>query len=270
LAFNASRAVRAYTPHGGSLLFGHDTTAKIHLATEKLLMSRGDLFLFESDYIAEVFRRKIGTPRGLVRIVHNGLSKKEFAPVKARADATDLVFMGEFLPVKGIDVLIDAIAQLNRHGRHVTATLVGEGLERKSLGAQVERLGLTSIVRFQPAMPTREAQSLGRIVVIPSRAESFPYVVLEAAAAGMPSITTNVGGIPEIYGPLADCLVAAQDVGALADAIARNLDQPEGALETARLLRKRVSELFSVKNMVDGVLSAYQSSLDRIRLSGRR
>ena len=94
LAFNASHAVRAYTPHGGSLLFGHDTTAgKFYLATEKLLMRRGELFLFESAYSAEVFRRKIGTPHGLVRVVHYGVSEKDFAPVKVQGHATDLVFL---------------------------------------------------------------------------------------------------------------------------------------------------------------------------------
>jgi glycosyltransferase involved in cell wall biosynthesis len=271
LAFNAPRTVRAYTPHGGSLLFGHNTlTGKFYLATEKLLMLRGDLFLFESAYSADVFRRKIGTPQGLVRVVHNGVSEKEFEPVKTRADATDLVFMGEFRPVKGIDVLIDAIAKLNRHRRHVTATLVGDGPERDSLHAQVERLGLAGVIRFQAAMPAREAQTLGRIMVIPSRAESLPYVVLEAAAAGMPLITTKVGGIPEIYGPLTNRLVAPQDVGALAEVIGESLDRPERTAETARQLRERVSQLFSVKSMVDGVLAAYQSALDRLRQSGRR
>ena len=76
------RAVRAYTPHGGSLLFGHDTLAgKFYLATERLLMLRGDLFLFESAYSADIFRSKIGNPRGLVRIVHNGVSRAEFEPI---------------------------------------------------------------------------------------------------------------------------------------------------------------------------------------------
>ena len=68
LAFRSQRAVRAYTPHGGSLLFGHDTLAgKFYLTTEKFLMLRGDLFLFESAYSSDIFRRKIGTPRGLAR-----------------------------------------------------------------------------------------------------------------------------------------------------------------------------------------------------------
>ena len=75
---------------------------------------------------------------------------------------------------------------------------------------------------------------------------------------------------PEIYGPLTDRLVPPQDVGALAEVIRESLDRPEGAAETARLLRERVSHSFSVKNMVDGVLAAYQSGLDHLRQRGLR
>ncbi len=271
MALNTRRVVRAYTPHGGSLLFGHDTLAgKFYLATEKVLMLRGDLFLFESAYSAEIFRRKIGTPAGLVRVVHNGVSRKEFEPIVARPDATDLVFMGEFRPVKGIDVLIDAIAQLHRAGRTVTTTLVGDGPDRAALLDQVARLGLADIVRFRPAMPAREAQALGRIMVIPSRADSLPYVVLEAAAAGLPLITTKVGGIPEIYGTLTDTLVPPEDVGALAHTIARTLDHPDATADLAKSVQERVASSFSVDTMVDGVLSAYETALARLKDRGRR
>ena len=59
LSFGGKRTVRAYTPHGGSLLFGHNSFAgKFYLATERLLMLRGDLFLFESAYSADIFRKK--------------------------------------------------------------------------------------------------------------------------------------------------------------------------------------------------------------------
>jgi glycosyltransferase involved in cell wall biosynthesis len=271
MAFNNSRAVRAYTPHGGSLLFAHDTLAgKIYLTTEKLLMLRGDLFLFESAYSAEVFRRKIGTPRGLVRIVHNGVSRKEFEPVVTAPDATDVVLMGELRPVKGIDVLIDAIALLNRDGRTITATLVGDGPDREALHARVERLGLATLIRFMPAMPARQALTLGRVMVVPSRAESLPYVVLEAAAAAVPMIATRVGGIPEIYGPLSDGLVAPEDAGALAKSIARTIDHPDATADIARRLRERVAASFSVESMVDGVLTAYQTALGKLRENGRR
>lgn len=270
MALNAGKAVKAYTPHGGSLLFGHDTVAgKFYLATEKILMLRGDLFLFESAYSAEVFRRKIGKPKGLVRVVHNGVSRTEFEPIETQPDATDLVFMGEFRPVKGIDVLIDALAQLHRGGRTITATLVGDGPDRAQLRAQVERLGLGQVIQFKPAMPARQAQTLGRIMVIPSRAESLPYVVLEAAAAGVPLITTKVGGVPEIYGALGG-LIAAEDVGALARAITNTLDDPARTAETAQQLRQRVATSFSVDTMVDGVMDAYQAGLEQLQKHGRR
>jgi glycosyltransferase involved in cell wall biosynthesis len=271
LVVGAKRAVRAYTPHGGSLLFGHETLAgRFYLATERLLMLRGDLFLFESAYSESIFRRKIGNPRGLVRIVHNGVSRAEFEPIVLRGDATDLVFMGELRPVKGIDVLIDAIALMHRDGRAVTATLVGDGPDRAALQAQVERNGLTRAVRFMPAMPAREAQALGWVMVAPSRAESLPYVVLEAAAAGKPLITTRVGGIPEIYGPLSDTLVPPLDAPAMAKAIARALDHPDEAADIAQKLRERVAASFSVDSMVDGALSAYATALETLHKAGRR
>jgi glycosyltransferase involved in cell wall biosynthesis len=271
LSFGRKRAVRAYTPHGGSLLFGHGTLAgKFYLATERLLMLRGDLFLFESAYSEATFRRKIGNPRGLVRVVHNGVSRAEFEPIVANSDATDLVFMGELRPVKGIDVLIDAIALLHRDGRTVTATLVGSGPGRDALGAQVERLGLSAVIHFKPAMPGYQALTLGRIMVVPSRAESLPYVVLETAAGGKPLITTRVGGIPEIYGPLSDRLVPPEDAPALARAIADALDNPAATDETARRLREQVAASFSVETMVDGVLAGYQAALELLQKAGRR
>jgi glycosyltransferase involved in cell wall biosynthesis len=271
LSFLSRRTVRAYTPHGGSLHFGHDSLAgKFYLATERVLMLRGDLFLFESAYSADMFRRKIGTPRGLVRIVHNGVLRKEFEPIVPKPDAADLVFMGELRAVKGIDVLINAIASLHNGGRSVTAMLVGDGPDRDALHAQVNRLGLTSSIRFKPAMPAYEALTLGRIMVVPSRAESLPYVVLEAAAGGKPLVTTKVGGIPEIYGPLSDALVPPQDANALAKAIVEALDRPDATADLARRLRERVAALFSVENMVDGVLSAYQAALANLQAAGRR
>jgi glycosyltransferase involved in cell wall biosynthesis len=271
LAFNRRSAIRAYTPHGGSLLFGHDTLAgKIYLTTEKLIKNRGDLFLFESAFSADMFTRKIGKPRGLVRIVHNGVPPGEFEPVPVAADATDLVFIGEMRMLKGIDLLIDAIAQLGRGGRQVTATLVGDGPDHAVFQAQVERLNLTNVIRFLPATPARQAQALGRVMVVPSRFESLPYVVLEAAASGKPLIASRVGGIPEIYGDLSDRLVPSDNVAALAEAVARMLDHPERAAETAAHLRERVEALFSLKAMADGILTGYADALKKAQSEGRR
>lgn len=271
LVFHRPAAVRVYTPHGGSLLYGHDTLAgKIYLTTEKLLMLRGDLFLFESAFSADTFRRKIGTPRGLVRVVHNGVSRAEFEPVTLAPDATDILFLGEMRQLKGVDLLIEAIARLRKGGRALTATLVGDGPDRAQFEAQVRSAGLTGAIRFTGALPARQAQTLGRIMVVPSRFESLPYVVLEAAAAGKPLIASRVGGIPEIYGPLSNRLVRPDDAGALTEAIARVLDDPAEAADVARTLRERISASFSVDSMVDGVLAAYRDALAALHEKDRR
>jgi glycosyltransferase involved in cell wall biosynthesis len=262
LAFGRLGVVRAYTPHGGSLLFEHNTLAgKIYLTTEKLLMPRGDLYLFESAFSAETFARKVGHPRSLTRIVHNGVTPAEFEPVAGAPDATDILFMGELRMLKGIDTLIDAIALLRRDGRPVTATLVGDGAERDTFHAQVERLDLGALIRFKPAMPARAAQALGRIMVVPSRMESLPYVVLETAAAGKPLVATRVGGIAEIFGPLAGDLVPPDDPPALAEAIRRILERPDWAVASASTLRGRVAASFSLQSMADGVLAGYRDAL---------
>ena len=260
----AKPAIRAYTPHGGSLLLDHASrTGKAYLALERILMMRGDLYLFESAYSARIFDDKIGQPSGLVRVVHNGVAQPEFSPVALAPYATDIVFLGEFRPVKGIELLIEAIAQLKREDLPLSATLVGEGPELPALTAQVERTGLSGAIRFAPPMPARAAMALGRLMVIPSRAESLPYVVLEAAAAGKPLITTTVGGIPEIYGPLSNGLVRPGDARALADAIGNAIRQPDTIAWATQELRARVAAAFSVETMVDDVLVGYEQAIRR-------
>lgn len=250
--------VRAYTPHGGSL---HDAVGgKLHMMLERALMRRGNLYLFESAYSHDAFHRKVGRPAGAVRIVHNGVHKAEFEPIAPVADATDIVFLGELRSLKGIDVLIDAVAVLRRHGRALTATIVGDGPDAAALRTQAARLGLGDAVSFRNPMPTRCALALGRIVVMPSRAESLPYVILEAAAAAKPLIATHVGGIPEVFGPMANRLVPPDNAGALAQAIAELVDSPAMAAQAAQRLRARIADAFSVEAMVEAVVSSYHQA----------
>jgi glycosyltransferase involved in cell wall biosynthesis len=255
-------AIRVYTPHGGSLHYSAASpVGLIYLGLERILKSRTELFLFESEFGRDAFAAKLGTSRALVRVVHNGVTPAEFAPIEPSADATDLVFVGELRMLKGIDVLIDAIASLTRSGRRITATLVGSGPDEDALRRQAERLGLADAVRFPGAMPARTAFALGRCAVVPSRAESLPYVVLEAGAAGMPLIATNVGGIPEIFGAQSDRLVPPGDAAALARSITAVLDAPEPARNAALTLRDRIRARFSTEVMTQSVLDAYRQAL---------
>jgi glycosyltransferase involved in cell wall biosynthesis len=85
--------------------------------------------------------------------------------------------------------------------------MVGSGDDLPRYHEQVNQAGLADRVRFLDPMPARKAFSLARFIVVPSRAEAMPYIVLEALAAGMPMIATAVGGIPEILGAGSPALV---------------------------------------------------------------
>jgi glycosyltransferase involved in cell wall biosynthesis len=257
--------LKVYTPHGGSLHYSRKTAVGfVYLTLESALASRTDLFLFESAYGRDAFRAKVCEPGATARVVHNGVADSEFEPVAHRADATDLLFIGELRHLKGVDVLIEAIATL-RASRPITATIVGAGPEAALFKEQASRRGLDGAVSFPGALPAREAFQRGRLLLVPSRAESLPYVVLEAGAAGLPQIATKVGGIGEIFGPDADRLIPPGDAGALAAAITRSLDEPEDSRAAAARLKARIGEAFSIRAMTEGILDAYREALSRRR-----
>ncbi len=260
------KRVKAYTPHGGSLHYSRTTLVGfVYLTLEQVLAARTDLFLFESRYGLGAFEAKVCKPKGLVRVVHNGVSAGEFAPVPMMDGATDIVFVGELRQLKGVDVLIDALALLKARGRTLTATIVGDGPDAAAFRQRVIDKDLSASVHFAGALPAREAFARGRMLVAPSRAESLPYIILEAAAAGVPVVTTAVGGIGEILGPDAEVLVAPGSDWALAEAIARARDERDETAALAARLRARVEAHFSVSAMTDGVLTAYRDALAAAR-----
>ena len=145
--------------------------------------------------------KRSASPTGRQAIVRNGLRPEEFEPVAAAADARDFVFVGTLRDLKGPDVFIEALARLHDDGGPMpTAAIVGAGEDKPRYAALVRDRGLSGSVIFLPPMPARQAFALGRVMVVPSRAELMPYIVLEAIAAGLPLVATKVGGIPEIMG----------------------------------------------------------------------
>jgi glycosyltransferase involved in cell wall biosynthesis len=152
------------------------------------------------------------------------------------------------------------VARLRADGRPLTLTLAGDGEELGNLKAQIQRLGLGEAVRFIGHVKARYGFSKGRLLVVPSRGDSMPYVVIEAAAAGIPMVAANIGGIPEIFATHTDALFAPNIVGAMADAIETALEDPEAARARARSLRERIFLHFSQKAMVDGVLAGYRDA----------
>jgi len=228
---------RLYSPHGGSLHYDETaTTGKLFFGLERLMQRFTDHLLFVSNYEQRTFRRKVGPPRPPSSLIYNGLAAGEFIPVKARPDAADFLYIGMMRDLKGPDLFIDALARVETAlARQVSAVMVGDGDDLPRYRRQVAALGLGERVRFIEPMPARKAFALARLIVVPSRAEAMPYIVLEALAAGLAIIATNVGGIPEILGPASPALVqpsvdalSAKMSEALRDPDAYRLDMPTG------------------------------------------
>jgi glycosyltransferase involved in cell wall biosynthesis len=258
---HSKRTIRVYTPHGGSLHYPLETLkGAFYSRLERVLMNSTELFLFESAFARDTYQRTIGTPTGLVRCVFNGVTADEFDPIVKADDATDLVYVGEFRHIKGADLLIDAVTRLRADGKQVTLTLAGDGEEIEALKAQVQRHGLSGAARFIGHVKARHGFSRGKLLVVPSRADSMPYVVIEAAAAGIPMIAANVGGIPEIFGTHTEALFAPSSADAMAEAIESALDDPAAADARAKSLRERILMHFSQKAMVEGVLAGYRDA----------
>jgi glycosyltransferase involved in cell wall biosynthesis len=255
---------RVYTPHGGTLHFRADTLAgRVFFTAERIMGRVTDLMPFESDYARRRFTETIEPPRTLAPVVHNGLSASEFAPVTPASDAADFVFIGEMRVAKGVEDLLRAFASLPENPR---LALVGSGLDEAGFRALAARLGLDGRATFHPRIPARDALALGKILVVPSRAESLPYIVLEAIAAKTPIVATNVGGVPEIFGKHAARLAPPRDPAALAAAMraVRGMT-PEARAALADDMANFVRARFTIDSMNQGVLRGYRAALASVR-----
>lgn len=263
-SINAS--IRAYTPHGGSFNFRANAFIEtLYMGAERLLAATTDIFLFESGYIAKCCAERVGAVAALTRIVANGIGPSEFVPVEPDADAADLLYVGELRAAKGIDTLIDALALLaQERGKAPRLILVGSGPDQSKLVALADARGVGCAVTFAGALRARDAFRLGRVLVVPSRAESLPYIVLEAAGARVPMIATNVGGIGEIFGPYKDRLICPDDPARLAAALSAIMARGRTDLQVeAEMLADFVATKFKITDMADAVLAGYRDAMAR-------
>jgi glycosyltransferase involved in cell wall biosynthesis len=198
-----SRVARLYSAHGGSLHYDQNTvTGTVFFRIESLLERMTDHLLFVSQYELTTYTKKVHAPRVPFSVIYNGLQANEFEPSRPNANAADFLFIGMMRDLKGPDIFIDAFSRACKDtGKNLTAVMVGDGEDRNKYLEQVKGLGLAGQIEFHMPMPAREAFPMARAIVVPSRAEAMPYIVLEALAAGMPMIASAVGGIPEIFGP---------------------------------------------------------------------
>lgn len=256
----ARRPVTVYTPHGGALHFDPRTpSGGTFMAIERALLGGTDALIFESAYAQRTFASHVAQPRCRQEVIHNGLADAEFETIEPGSGAADFVFVGELRLLKGIDLIVEALAPLERAGgTPANIVMAGDGPDAELLRGKIRTLGLERRVTLAGVQPARAMFARGHCVLVPSRAESLPYIVMEAAAAGRPIIATDVGGIGEIFGPTSDRLITPDSVDALQQAMAGFLANPEGAAPEAGRRRDFVQSRFSLSRMVDQIEALYR------------
>ena len=220
-----------YTPHGGSLHYSKaKITGRVFLGVESWLARMTDGFLFESEFAQREYSARIADPHNF-RVVHNGLRESEFEPVDPSPEF-DIGFIGELRQLKGVDVLLNAIADWPDE-RSPSLVVAGTGPDENAFRELTQQFGLTKQVSFIGRQPARAIFPKARVFVLPSRAESLPYVALELLAARRPLIATNVGGIAEIFADQSHRLVEPDNVKQLKDSLVdalRDLERFDAAL----------------------------------------
>lgn len=255
------RANAFYTPHGGALHFSSRSPAGfVFHRLEKLLVRASTKIIFESAYAQKTYNNAIADVGARGVVIHNGLDEAEFTPVPSEG-AYDFVFVGELRDLKGIAFLLEAFAALSTQSeRPLRLLLIGDGPHRDTFEAQAKELGIADKVTFAGAQPAIQGFAQAPTVIVPSLKESLPYIVMEAIAAGKHVITTNVGGIPEIYGPCADELIPAGDAIALQHKMAQALSRSAQDIPADQRLFDHVHSEFVTSQMVSSILAQYETA----------
>ncbi len=228
-----------------------------------------------SSAVEESLRRNVGD-RVPIRVVRNGVPVEELVrdPEAARSFRERLgidplaPLVGQiavFRPEKRLDLWLEAAAELRRRVPDCRFVLVGDGPERRALEARATALSLGGAVRFTGLLEdVRPALSALDVLLISSRFEGLPLVLLEAMAAAVPVVATAVGGIPEaVIDGRTGLLVEDADAGRLAAATAELLGAPERRRQMASAAVEAVTANFSSRAMQRGLEALYQEVLGR-------
>jgi glycosyltransferase involved in cell wall biosynthesis len=212
-----------------------------------------------------------GLPERRLTVVHNGCPpfdpSTEAAPGAAalRAEGPVVAAIAVLRRQKRIDVLLDAAPAILAAVPDARIAIVGDGPEREALHAHAAARGLADEPRLAwlPFDPPDAAPHLAAtdVYVLPSGWEAFPIGVLEALAAGVPQVATDVGGTREAVTAETGVLVPPRDPGRLAEAVIALLRDPDRRVRMAAASRARHAERFTIETMLARTAAVYDRAL---------
>ncbi len=234
--------------------------------TERRAVRRMTAAVCVSGAVARFARETLAAPDSITRVIPNGVDMARFDQADRACwstlgwprDAEVTIFVGRLHPQKGIDLLqrqIDRIVPLESRRKLL---FVGDGPLRGGLEQWARRIGHD---RVQVAGWQADVAPLlrgARLLVLPSRYEGMPNVVLEAMASGLPVVCSRVEGVAELLGDDDRQTFAAGDDVAMAERVERLYEDAELAASLGRQNRVRAANSFSIETMVASYRGLYR------------
>jgi glycosyltransferase involved in cell wall biosynthesis len=287
LGRQAALAVRprpaiVHTFHG-HVLEGYFGAAKsrLYLELERALGRVSDRLIGVSEATVDDLVRLGVAPREKFRVLPLGLDLAPLAApmnglrVASRAelgvgdDEVVLVFVGRIVPIKRLDVLLRALARARQSDRRLRLALVGDGEERPGLELQAAELGLGGAVEFLGyRRELRPLFAASDLAVLSSDNEGTPVSLIEAAAAGLPAVATDAGGVREVVGADSGTVVPKGDAEALAGALLSMAGDPDRRRVSGAAARRRALARFGADRLLGDVDALYREVVPQERRKG--
>src|SRR6266436_5114252 len=245
----------SFTAHANDIFAPRD----FEIGLDKLV-DTARVIVTETDYAAQFLRERFPERADRIHRIYNGLNLAEFGRTDFSPTPLLIVAVGRLIAKKGFADLIRACGLLAESGKSFQCEIIGEGPLEEELRAQIDQLNLQDRVVLSGAKPQREVRQrlvAASVFVLPSVVDAqggmdnLPTVIMEAMATGLPVVSTDIGGIPEmVVQNETGFLVRPGDAVTLAGAIKKVIDDRSLAQKLGEAGYERAQKLFSIEKNV--------------------
>lgn len=241
-----------------------------HVWPARLTQFACDLFVPNSDAVAQCRMKREKTPRRKIVVIKNGIDVDYFDKQRCLAiqrkqiglpeDKLLVTTVGNFRYQKGHDFLLDVIEAFSCQLQAVHFIWAGEGPLRETLEQKISSIGATEKITFLGHVEdVRSVLACSDILVVPSQEEGMPRCLLEAMSMSLPCVATNVGGTPEVIEQgISGLLSDFGDIESFGNNLKRLVDSADLRRKLATAARKRIVSHFSIETVANKYVKLFE------------